>query len=142
MRKLRHSSSRDVVGELVRGAREVSGIKVAAAQVEAADVDELKQTADLLRDSLQSGVGVLAAAIGEKVQLVCVVTKDLVEGRKLKAGDIVRAVAAVAGGSGGGSPHMALAGARDAGKISAALNEVEIIIADMIKRLEPGATQG
>ncbi len=142
MRKLRHSTSRDIVGELVRGAHKVAGISVAAAQIEAAGVDELKQTADLLREGLQSGVGVLAAVIGDKVQFVCVVTKDLVEGRKLKAGDIVREIAAVAGGSGGGSPHMALAGARDAGKIAEALNGVEKIIAEMITRLEPGATQG
>jgi alanyl-tRNA synthetase len=142
VRKLRQSGSRDIVADLVREAQEVSGIKVAAAQIEAEGVEDLKQTADLLQDGLQSGVGVLAAVIGEKVQFVCVVTRDLVETRRLKAGDIVREVAAVAGGSGGGSPHKALAGARDAGKITAALQQVEKIIAGMAKRLEPGATQG
>jgi alanyl-tRNA synthetase len=142
LRKLRQSSSQDAVGELVQAAREISGLKVVAARIEAANVEELKQSADQLRDALGSGVGVLAAVAGEKVQFVCVVTKDVVEGRKIKAGDIVREVAKVAGGSGGGSPHMALAGAKDPEKIDAALAEVGNIIAEMVKKFEPGRTQG
>jgi alanyl-tRNA synthetase len=142
LRKLRNVSAKDLIGTLVAGAREVSGFRVAAARIDAANVDELKQAADLLRDGLQSGVGVLAAAMGEKVQFVCVVTKDLIEQRKLKAGDIVREVAAAAGGSGGGSPHMALAGAKDPARIDAALQQVESIVAGIMTKLEPGRIQG
>ncbi|HOT95844.1 MAG TPA: alanine--tRNA ligase [bacterium] len=141
LRKLRQSSSRDLIGELVQGAKEVAGIRMVAAQIEAANVDELKEAADLLREGLQSGVGILATAMGDKVQFICVVTRDLVETRKLKAGDLVREVAAVAGGSGGGSPHMALAGARDPGRIADALNQAERILAGIIDRLESGKNQ-
>jgi alanyl-tRNA synthetase len=133
LRKLRTSGSRDVVSELLQSAQDAAGIKVVAARITAANVDELKQKADLLRDALHSGVGILAAELGEKVQFVCIVTKDLVEGQNLRAGDIVKAVAAVAGGSGGGSPHMALAGAKDAGKIDEALAKAGEIVAGMKK---------
>ena len=142
LRKLRQSSSKDVVGDLVKAAQEISGLRVVAARVEAAHVEELKQAADMLRDGLGSGVGVLASAAGEKVHFVCVVTRDVVDGRKLKAGDIVKSVASLAGGSGGGSPHMALAGAKDAGLIDAALAQVGSIVLEMLKKNEPGRTQG
>jgi alanyl-tRNA synthetase len=56
------------------------------------------------------------------------VTDDLIKDKKFHAGEIVKRVAAVAGGSGGGRPHLALAGARDAGKIAVALEEAEEII--------------
>ena len=133
LRKARTSGARDIVGELLQNVQEAAGLKLVAARAEAANVDELKQRADLLRDALGSGIGLLAAVIGDKVQLICVVTKDIVEGHGLRAGDIVKAVAAVAGGSGGGSPHMALAGARDAGKIDEALARAREIIIGLKK---------
>ncbi|HNW58838.1 MAG TPA: alanine--tRNA ligase [bacterium] len=138
LRKLRQVSSRDSIAGLVQGAREVAGIRLVAARIDAAGIEELKQAADQLRELLQSGVGILAAAMGDKVQFVCVVTHDLIETRKLKAGDLVREIAAAAGGSGGGSPHMALAGARDPGRIDAALEQAPAILTGLLSRLEAG----
>jgi alanyl-tRNA synthetase len=132
LKKLRQQGSKDVVGELLRQVRRVGDVAVVAAQVEAQSVDEFRHIGDLLRDGLGSGVGVLAAAIQEKVSFVCVVTKDLI-GRGLKAGEIVKRIAFYADGSGGGSPHMALAGAKDVGKIAAALAKTDEIIAEMVK---------
>ena len=77
------------------------GSRVVARRTEAEDVPSLRAMADGLRESLGSGVGVLGADIGGKVSFIAVVTDDLIKGRGLKAGDIVRGVAQLAGGSGG-----------------------------------------
>ena len=115
-------------GDMSSAAQEVDGIKVVAQRSEADDVSGLRTMADGLRDSLGSGVGVLGADIAGKVSFIAVVTDDLIGGRGLKAGDIVREVAKIAGGSGGGKAHQAQAGGRDPGKIDEALAAVVGIV--------------
>ena len=114
--------------DLSSGAREVQGVAVVARRVQAEDVPSLRTMADGLRESLGSGVGVLGADIGGKVSFIAVVTDDLITGRGLKAGDIVRGVAQFAGGSGGGKAHLAQAGGRDPDKLDEALNQVARIV--------------
>ena len=87
----------------------------------------------MLREKLQSGVGVLGAKFGDKINFLCVITDDVIKNKNIKAGNIVKQVAAIAGGSGGGRPHMALAGAKDLDKFDLALAEVEKIIVEQIK---------
>ncbi len=128
LEKLRRQSFKVKIRDLLSQTVDVDGIKIAHAEISVPDVDALKASGDLLRDGLKSGVGVLAARFGEKVNFVCVVTQDL----NLKAGDIVKKVAQVAGGSGGGGPRMALAGARDVEKIDLALSKVKEIVGQMI----------
>ena len=115
-------------GDMSSAAQEVDGIKVVAQRSEADDVSGLRTMADGLRDSLGSGIGVLGADIAGKVSFIAVVTDDLIGGRGLKAGDIVREVAKIAGGSGGGKAHQAQAGGRDPGKIDEALAAVVGIV--------------
>ena len=119
--------------DLSNGAREVEGVTVVARRTEAEDVPSLRAMADGLRESLGSGVGVLGADIGGKVSFIAVVTDDLIKGRGLKAGDIVRGVAQLAGGSGGGKPHLAQAGGRDPGKLDEALAQVAHIVEQQLK---------
>ncbi len=114
--------------DLSSGACQVQGVAVVARRTQAEDVPSLRTMADGLRESLGSGVGVLGADIGGKVSFVAVVTDDLIAGRGLKAGDIVRSVAQLAGGSGGGKAHLAQAGGRDPDKLDAALNQVARIV--------------
>jgi alanyl-tRNA synthetase len=64
---------------------------------------------------------VLGAEVAGKVSFIAVVTDDLIKGRGLKAGDVVKDVAQIAGGSGGGKPHLAQAGGKDPGKIDEAI---------------------
>jgi alanyl-tRNA synthetase len=107
---------RDLMAEAVT----IKGIKVLAAQVEVDDAKVLRDTGDQLRDKLGSGVVVLAGTGGAKVQLLAMVTKDLVG--KMKAGDILGAVAGMLGGRGGGPPHMAQgSGGSDPTQVPAAL---------------------
>ncbi|MCY3790793.1 MAG: alanine--tRNA ligase [Gemmatimonadetes bacterium] len=119
--------------DLSNGAREVAGVRVVARRTEAEDVPSLRAMADGLRESLGSGVGVLGADIGGKVSFIAVVTDDLIKGRGLKAGDIVRGVAQLAGGSGGGKPHLAQAGGRDPGKLDEALEQAAHIVEQQLK---------
>ena len=115
-------------GDMSSAAQEIDGIKVVAQRSAVGNVADLRTMADGLRGSLESGVGVLGADLAGKVSFIAVVTDDLIEGRGLKAGDIVRDVAKIAGGSGGGKAHQAQAGGRDPSKIDEALAAVVGIV--------------
>jgi len=119
----RKAQAGDLVGSLVADAREVAGVKLVATRVEAADRGSLMTMADELRDGLGSGVGVLATVLGGKGTLVVVVTDDLVKDG-VRAGNLIKPIAAAADGRGGGKPHLAQAGA-DAAKLDAALDAAE-----------------
>jgi alanyl-tRNA synthetase len=99
------------------------GAKLVIGEVVAADVKSLQAMGDALREQLGSGVGILAARLDEgKGALLAVVSDDL-RARGVRADAIVRDVAAVAGGKGGGKPHMAQAGIPDASRLADALAE-------------------
>ena len=110
------------------------GVSVVFDRVETPDMESLKNLGDRLRERLGSGVGVLGAVLGDKVALVCVVTDDLVVGKKLSAGRIVGVLAKVVGGGGGGRDHLATAGGKEPGKLSEALASTPAVVAAMLKR--------
>ncbi len=122
------------IDELVASSKTVEGLRVVAARVEAASADELKSLGDALRNRLGSGIGVLASVIDDKVSMVCVVTDDLVSAKRLQAGPVIAAVSKIVGGGGGGRPHMATAGGRDASKLDQALAETATIVQSLLKR--------
>ena len=126
-------AARAQIGRLVQEAPSLNGFKVVASRIQIEDVDALKQVSDSLRAQIGSGVGVLGTVINNKVSLVCVVTDDLIQKRSLKAGDIVRKVAEITEGSGGGRPHMALAGGKNISKLDQALASVPEIIRSLVK---------
>jgi len=95
-------------------------VPVLAARVRAADMDTLREMTDWFRNKLGSVVVVLGTVIDDKPNIVAAVTPDLVE-RGLKAGDIVKRVARVVGGGGGGRPTLAQAGGRDPNRMDEAL---------------------
>jgi alanyl-tRNA synthetase len=117
--------------DLLAHAKEVDGVRVLATRVEAASVDGLRFTADSVRKSLASGVGVLGAVIDGKPMFVALVTKDLIE-RGLHAGNLLRKVATAAGGSGGGRPDMAQGGGKDPAKLDEALAVVPDAVREML----------
>ena len=112
--------------------KDVAGVKVLTAAVQGVDVDALRNMADRFRDNVGSGTAVLATVKNDKPVLIAVVTKDLIP-RGLKAGDIVREVAKMVGGGGGGRPDMAQAGGRDASKLPAALDAVPGLVEKALK---------
>jgi alanyl-tRNA synthetase len=106
----------------------VKGIRVFKGKVSALNMDELKVMGDELRDKMKNGIGVLISQIEEKVGIVAIVSDDLIKEKKLSAGNIVKEIAKIVGGSGGGKPHLATAGGKDISKIDEALDKVESII--------------
>jgi alanyl-tRNA synthetase len=119
--------------DILAGAVQVNGVRVAFGRRNAADVDELKAHADAIRERIGSGVGVLGTEIDGKVSIVVVVTDDLIAKHALKAGDIVKRIALIAGGSGGGRPHMAMAGGKDPSKLDDALAAAPGIVGELMK---------
>jgi len=113
--KLATGSGRDILQE----AQIVNGIKVLAARLDGADAKALRDTADQLKSKLGSGVVVLGAVEGDKVFLVASVTQDLTG--RLKAGEIIKPVAELVGGRGGGRPDFAQAGGTKPDQVDAAL---------------------
>ena len=130
--RLRVREGASSIDEMVAGGTRIDGSVLVTAQVSAASMDELKSLGDALRTRLPSGVGVLGALIDGKPALVCIVTDDLIKGKGVQAGRIVGAVAGVLGGGGGGKPHLATAGGKDAGKLGRALLSVEGIVRTML----------
>ncbi len=109
---------------IVSSPQEVNGIKIFKGKVSASNMDELKAMGDELREKMKSGVGVLISEIEDKVGIVAVVSDDLIKEKKILAGNIVKQVAQIVGGSGGGRPHLATAGGKDVSKIDEALDFV------------------
>jgi len=109
-------------GSLLDQVQEVAGVKVLAVKLEGADSKSLRESADQLKNKLGSGVLLVAAVEGEKVSLVAGVTKDLTD--RIKAGDLMREVAAKVGGKGGGRPDMAQGGGTDPSGLDSALSAV------------------
>ncbi len=122
-RKLASGGGRDILQE----AQVVNGINVVAARVDGADAKALRDTADQLKSKLGSGVVVLGAVEGEKVFLVASVTQDLAG--RLKAGELIKPVAELCGGRGGGRPDFAQAGGTKPDQVDAALALVPGLVA-------------
>lgn len=120
------------VQELLERVIEVKGIKVLAGQATAPDMDSLRGMADLLKDKMGTGLIVLGSPAGDKVHLVAAVTKDLLSSG-LHAGKVIKEIAAMVGGGGGGRPEMAQAGGKDPSRLGAALERVYKVAESQIK---------
>ncbi|MCP4604238.1 MAG: alanine--tRNA ligase [Proteobacteria bacterium] len=107
---------------LMERVREVDGIKVIGAKLEVGDPAALRDTADVLRQRMGSGVVCLGGDNSGKAALVVAVTRDLAE--HLSAGHLIREVAQVVGGRGGGRADLAQAGGPDVSKLEAAVEEI------------------
>ena len=109
--------------DLAAHAVDVKGIKVLSSRLEGADAKALRETLDKLKDKLKSAAIVLASVADGKVSLIAGVTADLTA--KVKAGELVNAVAQQVGGKGGGRPDMAQAGGTQPENLDAALAAVK-----------------
>jgi alanyl-tRNA synthetase len=116
---------------LLQEVQEVDGVQVLATRVQATDMDTLREMTDWFRNRLGSVVIVLGAVIDDKPNFVAAVTPDLVE-QGLKAGAVIKQVARVVGGGGGGRPTMAQAGGRDPDRLDDALALVPQVVGEML----------
>lgn len=130
--QLRSKMVGSLLEEVLSKAVEIKGIKVATARFDQLDMDGLRNTGDTLKNKLGSGVVVLGTGYGDKVNFVVMATKDAVD-KGVHAGNIIREVARIAGGGGGGRPDMAQAGGKDISKLNQALDTARSIIEAQIK---------
>ena len=124
---LRREATGSSMDDLVDQAQQINGIRVVASEVQPADMNTFREMGDGLRNALGSGVGVLGAAMNGKASIITVVTDDLVR-QGVKAGSIVKEVARVVGGGGGGKPHMAQAGGKNPEYLGEALSQVPDVV--------------
>lgn len=111
-------------------ARDIGGIKVIAKTVDGLDKGGMRHLSDTLLAKIKSGVVILARTEEDKVSFIVRVSDDLTA--KVKAGEIVRNIAPLVGGRGGGKPDMAEGGGTDAGKLNEALEESYKVVAEML----------
>ena len=109
------------INELLENVDEIKGVKVLKAAFTNKDVNELKEIVDRGKEKLQSGIIILGTNNGGKAIFVVGVTKDLIS--KVKAGEIVKVAAQVAGGNGGGRPDFAQAGGKDGNAVKEAVDK-------------------
>jgi alanyl-tRNA synthetase len=125
----------DEVRRLLDAASPVDGVRAVSSVVKAADAKSLQALGDAVREH----PGALVAALGatfddQKVSLLVVVSDDA-RGRGVRADEVVRELAAVAGGRGGGKPHMAQAGIPDGGRLPDALAALEGVLRNHLARV-------
>jgi len=120
-------------GKLMDNVQTIADVPVLIARVEARDKESYLGLSDTLKDRLGTGIIVLGAVIEDKAGFIVAVSKDLTA-RGFHAGRIVKDVAAVAGGSGGGKPELAQAGGKDPALIDKALTEAKNIILNMAEK--------
>jgi alanyl-tRNA synthetase len=113
-------------------AKEVNGIKIISALLSGTGSDMLKTMCDKSKDLAPNVVAVLAGTSGDKASIAVSCGKEAIQ-KGAHAGNIVRQVAQIAGGNGGGKPDLAMAGAKDLTKLDEALAAVETIVSDMLK---------
>jgi len=132
VQQLNGKLAKNEVEGLLQQVKDIQGVPVLAAKVQAQDMDALRNTADLLKDKLKTGVLVLGAAAEGKVNWVTVVAPTGLSG--LHAGQIIKEVAKITGGGGGGRPDMAQAGGKDPAKLGEALDQVPAIIKTFLQK--------
>jgi len=127
IQQLKKQLAKGTIEELVNNKKTIGDVSYIAARIDYQDMNSLREIADTLRNKLKSGVVVLASENQQKVNMVAAATKDLVS-RGVHAGNLIREVAKVTGGGGGGRPDMAQAGGKDPSKISQALEKVKVLL--------------
>ena len=108
--------------ELLSSARQVNGVNVVASQVEGIDAKELREMADRLRDKLQPAIIALGSVKDDRVTLLVAVSKDIT--KQYQAGGLIKQIAPIVGGGGGGRPDFAQAGGKDPSRLEEALQKV------------------
>ena len=114
------------------GAHEIQGLKVLTANVPDADANKLRQMGDTLKDKAANVVAVLSSVNGDKLTFLAVCGKDAVA-KGVRAGDLVKQVCGVCGGSGGGKPDSAMGGGKDVMKLDDALATVDDFVASKLQ---------
>jgi alanyl-tRNA synthetase len=124
--RMKHKLQASQAGDVISDAREINGINVLAKRADGMDAKDLRDFGDKLRNKLGSGVLALGSVKDGKVSLIVMVTTDLTA--RFHAGNIIKEMAPILGGTGGGKPDLAQSGGKDPAKLDAALDALYTII--------------
>ncbi len=127
---LKAQSARSNIGAMLARTKEIQGIKVLADTLPSTDRASLRNLADELKQKLGSGVVILGTPQDGKVALVVMVTSDIC--KRLPAGQIIKQIAPLVGGAGGGKPELAEAGGKDSSKLADAIEKSFSVVADLL----------
>ncbi len=131
--QLRREKSRSEVDELIRDhLKTFNGVNILSVQLSPMPMPDMMEMGDMLRDKIKSGVVVLATVYDEKPGFIATATADIIH-KGFHSGKLIKKVAAVADGSGGGKAEMAQAGAKNKEKIGEALQSVPKFVEELIK---------
>ena len=131
LEKFKAEASLNEVRQVLSAAKEMGGLHVLTMSRSGMDANELRQMGDFLRDKDSAVVAVLSSVNGEKVTLLAVCGKDAVA-KGIKAGDIIKTIAPIVGGKGGGKPDSAMGGGTDVLKVDDALAAVDDFVASKL----------
>ena len=129
---LKAKMAQEAVGDVLNQVQDVKGVKLLAVSLTDVDMNGLRDLGDQLKEKLGEGVVVLASVAGGKVSLLAMVTEQA-QKAGAHAGNLIKGMAAIVGGGGGGRPNMAQAGGKNPEKVPEALDAAANILADQIK---------
>ena len=129
---LKSKAAKDALGDVMDQVVEVKGVKLLATSVSGVDMNGLRDLGDQLKEKLGEGVVVLASDCDGKVNLVAMAT-DGAMNCGAHAGNLIKGIAALVGGGGGGRPNMAQAGGKNPAGIEAAIKEVAVVLEGQVK---------
>ncbi len=128
---LKSKAANEALGDVMDQVKEVAGVKLLAVSVPGVDMNKLRDLGDQLKEKLGDGVIVLASDCDGKVNLVAMAT-DGAMAKGAHAGNLIKGIAALVGGGGGGRPNMAQAGGKNPAGIPAAIEEAEKVLVSQI----------
>ena len=132
LESLKSKMAKDSLGDVMNQVKEIGGVKVLAAKLQGVDPNGMRELGDQLKEKLGEGVVVLVSDNGGKVNLIAMATDGAMK-KGAHAGNLIKAVASVVGGGGGGRPNMAQAGGKDAAKIDDAVAKAYEVAEEQIK---------
>ena len=128
---LKSKAAKDALGDVMDQVKEVNGVKLLATAVEDVDMNGLRELGDQLKEKLGQGVIVIASSANGKVNLVAMATEEAMA-KGAHAGNLIKGIAALVGGGGGGRPNMAQAGGKNPAGIPDAIAKVEEVLKEQI----------
>ena len=130
--KLKSKMAKEAMGDVMDQVKEVKGVKVLAVQADGVDMNGLRNLGDQLKEKLGEGVIVIASVLDGKVNLMATATDGAMK-QGAHAGNLIKGIAALVGGGGGGRPNMAQAGGKNPEGVAAALEKVLEVVEGQIK---------
>ena len=129
---LKSKAAKDALGDVMNQIKEVNGVKLLATAIEDVDMNGLRDLGDQLKEKLGEGVVVIASSASGKVNLIAMATDEAMA-KGAHAGNLIKGIAALVGGGGGGRPNMAQAGGKNPAGIADAIVKVAEVLGEQIK---------